>query len=91
MGLKCAGKKIHELLLEQGDTSYNVCRFIEECCLLSQIGHPNIVQFLGIHFKQGVQVPILVMEFLLTNLTSCIKQYGILPRKSTTPSFMTWL
>ena len=24
MGLKCAGKKIHELLLEQGDTSYTL-------------------------------------------------------------------
>ena len=24
MGLKCAGKKIHELLLEQGDTGYTV-------------------------------------------------------------------
>jgi hypothetical protein len=46
MGLKCAGKMIHELLLEQGDASYSVHRFEEECRLLSQIRHPNIVQFL---------------------------------------------
>ena len=81
MGLKCAGKKIHELLLRQGDASYTVCRFEEECRLLSQVRHPNIVQFLGVYFQQGVQAPILVMEFLPTNLTSCIKQYGILPKE----------
>ena len=54
MGLKCAGKKIHELLLRQGDNSYTVRRFEEECRLLSQIRHPNIVQFLGVYFRQGV-------------------------------------
>ena len=78
MGLKCAGKKIHELLLEQGDASYTVRRFEEECRLLSQVRHPNIVQFLGVYFQQRVRAPILVMELLPTNLTSCIEQYGIL-------------
>ena len=73
MGLKCAGKKIHELLLRQGDTTYTVHRFKEECHLLSQVRHPNIVQFLGVYFQQGVRAPILVMEFLPTNLTSCIE------------------
>ena len=81
MGLKCAGKKIHELLLRQGDTSYTVRRFEEECRLLSQVRHPNIVQFLGVYFQQGVRVPILVMEFLPINLTSCIEQYGVLPKE----------
>ena len=91
MGLKCAGKKIHELLLRQGGASYTVCRFEEECHLLSQVHHPNVVQFLGVHFQQRVPAPILVMEFLHTNLTSCIDQYGILPKRSATPSFMMWL
>ena len=81
MGLKCAGKKIHELLLRQGGASYTVRRFEEECRLLSQVRHPNVVQFLGVHFQQGVPAPILVMEFLHTNLTSCIDQYGILPKE----------
>ena len=81
VGLKCAGKKIHELLIGQGDTSYTVRRFEEECRLLSQIRHPNIVQFLGVCFQQRVRAPILVMEFLPTNLTSCIEQYGILPKE----------
>ena len=81
MGLKCAGKKIHELLIRQGDASYTVRRFEEECRLLSEVRHPNIVQFLGVYFQKRVQVPILVMEFLPTNLTSCIEQYGILPKE----------
>ena len=81
MGLKCAGKKIHDLLLRQGDASYTLRRFEEECRLLSQARHPNIVQFLGVHFQRGVRVPILVMEYLPTNLTSCIEQYYILPKE----------
>ena len=81
MGLKCAGKKIHELLLRQGGESYTVHRFEEECRLLSQVRHPNVVQFLGVHFQQRVSAPILVMEFLHTNLTSCIERYGILPKE----------
>ena len=81
MGLKCAGKKIHELLLRQGGASYTVRRFEEECRLLSQVRHPNVVQFLGVHFQQGVPAPILVMEFLHTNLTSCIDRYGTLPKE----------
>ena len=81
MRLKCAGKKIHELLLRQGDASYTICRFEEECRLLSQVHHPNIVQFLGVYFQQRVKAPILVMEFLPTNLTSCIEQYGIIPKE----------
>ena len=81
-GLKCAGKKIHELLLRRGgDASYTVRRFDEECHLLSQIRHPNIIQFLGVYFQQGVRAPILLMEFLPTNLTSCIEKYGILPKE----------
>ena len=81
MGLKCAGKKIHELLLRQGGASYTVRRFEEECRLLSQVCHPNVVQFLGVHFQQRVPAPILVMEFLHTNLTSCIDRYGTLPKE----------
>ena len=81
MGLKCAGKKIHEPLLEQGNASYPIHRFEQECHLLSQIRHPNIVQFLGVYFQQGVQTPILVMEFFPTNLTSCIEKYGILSKE----------
>ena len=79
MGLKCAGKQIHEVLLEQGGANHALRRFVEECRLLSQVRHPNIVQFLGVHFQPESRTPMLVLEFLPTNLTSTIDQYGILP------------
>ena len=79
LGLKCAGKKLHESLLKQGGgTTYALRRFEEECRLLSQMRHPNIVQFLGVYFERGMQVPFLVMEFLPTTLSSCIEKNGIL-------------
>ncbi|XP_064385614.1 uncharacterized protein LOC135334389 isoform X2 [Halichondria panicea] len=77
-GLKCAGKKLHRALYEAG-IGYAARRYLEECRLLSQTRHPNIVQFLGVCFEEGSQFPILVMEFLPTNLTSCLERYGILP------------
>ena len=84
-GLKCAGKKIHGDLLwrEDEESIHSVRRFLEECRLLSQVRHPNIVQFLGVYFeKDQAQVPILVMEFLPTSLTVCIEKRGILPMET---------
>ena len=77
-GLKCAGKKLYRFLYDTG-IGHAARRYLEECHLLSQTRHPNIVQFLGVCFEEGSQFPILVMEFLPTNLTSCLKRYGILP------------
>jgi serine/threonine protein kinase len=78
-GLKCAGKKIHEVLLRQGASSYSVRRFEEECDLLSKVRHPNIVQFLGFCYEPGVELPILIMEFLPTTLAASIENYGVMP------------
>ncbi len=74
-GLKCAGKRVHQILNE---VDYCVQGFLNECRLLSQIRHPNIVQFLGIVFEKGTQLPILVTEFLPTDLRSCLEHYGVL-------------
>ena len=81
MGLKCAGKKIHELLFAQGNSSYVVEHFRKECHLLSRLHHPNIIQFLGVYFEADTQAPILVMEYLPTNLSTCIEDYGALPEE----------
>ncbi len=80
-GLKCAGKRIHRSLYEQGIAigPEILERFGNECELLSQLRHPRIVQFLGLHFEEDADVPILILEFMPAALTDCIEQYGELP------------
>lgn len=81
-GLKCAGKKLHRNLYEQGLAigPEILERFGVECELLSQLRHPRVVQFLGLHYEEGgMDVPILVMEFMPWALSDTIEQYGKLP------------
>lgn len=80
LGLKCAGKKIHNALLLEEKETYAAKRFREECELLSQVRHPNIVQFLGVFFpNEDETVPIIVMEYLPMNLTDCIERHSKIP------------
>ena len=79
-GLKCAGKKLHYVLIEE-EEKVIVYRFEGECRLLAQMRHPNIVQFIGVYFEGDSEIPILVMEFLPTTLTRCIDTYGIPPEE----------
>ena len=80
-GMKCAGKKLHRSLYDQGvATGPEILeRFGTECELLSQLRHPRIVQFLGLHIEEGSDVPILVLEFMPFALSDCIEQYGSFP------------
>ena len=77
-GLKCAGKKLYPHLY--GGVGM-LQRFEEECDLLGQTRHPNIVQFLGVTFEDGTQLPTIVMEFMHTTLASCLDRYGVLPQE----------
>lgn len=77
-GLRCVGKMSFELLLLQGEL---VQQFEANCRQLSQLRHPNIAQFLGVVFQEGISVPIQVMEFLPISLSFCIDQYGCLPNE----------
>ena len=74
------GKKLHIVLVEER-VRETVYRFEGECRLLAQMRHPNIVQFIGVHFEEGSEIPILVMEFLPTTLARCIDTYGVLPEE----------
>lgn len=75
MGLKCTGKKIHQVLFMQGEATTKVRQLKEQCHLLSQLCHPNIAMFLGLFFQES---PILVIEYVPHNLAFCIEQYGLL-------------
>ena len=83
-GLKCAGKKLHTIFFENAspqEKEHMIDRFQEECQLLGRLKHPNIVQFLGVHFEDGSDLPVLVMEFLHCTLSECVDRYGVLPEQ----------
>ena len=83
-GLKCAGKKLHRNLYDNvsiREQQGMLQRFETECEILSELKHPHVVQFLGVHFEEGSTLPVLVMEFLQTTLTACVDRYGTLPQE----------
>ena len=83
-GLKCAGKKLHTIFFENAspqEKEHIIDRFQEECQLLGRLKHPNIVQFLGVRFEDGSDLPVLVMEFLHCTLSECVDRYGVLPEQ----------
>ncbi len=80
-GMKCAGKRIHNLIYDLASRREKVAiveRFMSECELLSGLHHPCIVQFLGVYLEESSQLPVLVMEYLYTSLSACIDMYGVL-------------
>ena len=81
-GLLCVGKCIHGELYD--NASPRECetmleRFEGECEMLSRLRHPQIVQFLGVHFDEGSPVPVLLMERLHSTLAACVDRHGKLP------------
>ena len=83
-GLKCAGKRLHRTLYGNAspvEQQGMLQRFESECEILSEMKHPNIVQFLGVHFEAGSELPVLVMEFLHSTLSACLDRYGTLPQE----------
>ena len=70
-GLICAGKRMYETLIDPGNEGADrmIQKYYDECHLLSDLRHPNIVQFLGICFLEAqpgspLNLPVLVMERL---------------------------
>ena len=80
LGLSCAAKEIHSLLLDgvsPEDKKAIKDGFIRECYHSSLIRHPNIVQFMGVYYAKPSDprsdLPIMVMELMDTSLTSFIE------------------
>ena len=68
-----AKKIVHDAFVnvakdQEAASQKSSAQFVEECQLLSNLRHPNIVQFLGVTFGNGSKLPCLVMERLLTSL-----------------------
>ena len=77
-----AAKMIHEALLEtdeRGGVDSLTTRYLTECRLMSRMRHPNITQFVGICFKAGSRLPLLVMERLDCSLDELVETTPTLP------------
>ena len=83
-GLICVGKILHRSLIDFARPEEKAAlleRFKEECLLLSRLHHPCIVQFMGIFYEPKNDLPVLVMEYLHMNLTTCLDTYKVLPKE----------
>jgi len=77
-GVECAGKRPHAALISEGDERFRK-KFIDECLLVKNLRHPNIVQFLGIYFLPSCDLPTLVMELLPYNLDDLLEAHSNIP------------
>ncbi len=80
-GIICAGKTVHDALIDvENEGADNIVqRYIRECHLMASLRHPHIVQFMGICFLPGSQLPVLVMEYLSSNLDAFLEKQADIP------------
>ena len=83
-GTRCVGKKLHPIFFqEDADPDGVKCleaKFCKEIKLLSEMKHPNIVQFLGLYYPPDRSTamtnrPIMVMEKMDYSLTEYLKTH----------------
>ena len=79
--LVCAGKKLHETLLDiqNEGVAEIVHKYLRECQLMASLKHPNIIQFLGLCFLPGTQLPLIVMERLEISLDYLVEHMPSIP------------
>ena len=85
-GMPCIAKRLHDILSSrqvavpgapEGSTIRE--RFRRECLLLSRLRHPNIVQFLGVHYGADSSDLTLVFEHMHLDLEQCLATYPRMP------------
>ena len=83
-GVPCTGKKLHAILTSRNSVSATAreavyAKFRSECLLLSRLRHPNIVQFLGVHFGRDRYDLTLIMERMHTDLETALLSFLDIP------------
>ena len=80
-GFPCIAKRLHDILVGRHVTAQERAsirrRFRDECILLSRLRHPNVVQFIGVHYGRDQDDLTLVMEGLYMDLDRCLKVYDV--------------
>jgi len=81
-GTPCAAKEVHSILV-RGVSPEGFQRvrdnFLRECQQCAELRHPNVVQFLGVYYKPGSPIPILVMEKMDDSLQSALERHQKIP------------
>ena len=80
-GILCAGKKIHEALLDASNVGVQEIarKYVQECQLMSELRHPNITLFLGVCFLPNCQLPVLLMERMDGSLDDLLESVPNIP------------
>ena len=86
-GSPCIAKRLHSILVGNGgdvlvskvERRAVIDRFREECVLLSSLRHPNVVQFMGVHYGRDEADISLIMEYMHMDLDQCMKTYPDIP------------
>jgi len=86
-GTVLVGKRLHEIFftidVAVDDKRCIIQKFFQEIKFLKEMHHPNIVQFIGLHYESsGSPVPLLVMEKMELSLTEFLarRKKGSPPR-----------
>ncbi len=79
----CIAKSLHNVLMSHNfsvqEREAIRRRFRQECLLLSQLKHPNIVRFVGVHYGLDATDISLIMEHLHTNLSKYLEAHPDIP------------
>ena len=81
-GLPCMAKRLHAILVKDiaKENHSNIeKRFRDECLLLSQLHHPNIVRFIGVCYLESKTDLTLVMEKLHMDVAYFVRRYANIP------------
>ena len=82
-GTVFAAKEIHPILVQgvrREEFEATKKAFLDECIQSNILGHPNVVQVLGVYNPGGLSLlPVLVMERMQESLTSVVEKYPKIP------------
>ena len=86
-GVPCIAKRLHDILVgRRGEEPVDeqqragiIQKFRDEVNLLSRLRHPNVVQFLGVHYGRDEADISLIMEYMHMDLKDCITAYPNIP------------